>query len=61
MKEGIIDRFRSLPMHNSAVVIGHITSDLFRNIVSGVIIVLVGLLIGFRPNATIGEWLLVGA
>ena len=60
MKEGIIDRFRSLPMHNSAVVIGHITSDLFRNIVSGVIIVLVGLLIGFRPNATIGEWLLVG-
>jgi ABC-2 type transport system permease protein len=59
MKEGIIDRFRSLPMHNSAVVVGHIISDLFRNIISGVIIVLVGLLIGFRPNATFIEWLLV--
>lgn len=59
MKEGIIDRFRSLPMHNSAVVIGHITSDLFRNIVSAVIIVLVGFLIGFRPNATLWEWVLV--
>lgn len=59
MKEGIIDRFRSLPMHNSAVVVGHVISDLFRNIISGVIIVLVGLLIGFRPNASIGEWALV--
>jgi ABC-2 type transport system permease protein len=59
MKEGIIDRFRSLPMHNSAVVIGHITSDLFRNVVSAIIIVLVGFLIGFRPNATPWEWVLV--
>lgn len=59
MKEGIIDRFRSLPMNNAAVVMGHIISDLFRNIISGVIIVLVGLLVGFRPNASFGEWLLV--
>lgn len=56
MKEGIIDRFRSLPMHNAAVVVGHIISDLFRNIVSGVIIVLVGFAVGFRPNASLVEW-----
>ncbi len=59
MKEGIVNRFRSLPMHNAAVVVGHIVSDLFRNIISGIIIVLVGLAIGFRPNATAQEWLLV--
>lgn len=59
MKEGIVNRFRSLPMHNAAVVVGHIVSDLFRNVISGVIIVLVGLLIGFRPNASAQEWLLV--
>ncbi|MDQ3093737.1 MAG: ABC transporter permease [bacterium] len=59
MKEGIIDRFRSLPMHNAAVVVGHIISDLFRNIVSGVIIVLVGFAVGFRPNASLAEWGLV--
>lgn len=59
MKEGIIDRFRSLPMHNAAVVVGHIISDLFRNVISGIIIVLVGLLIGFRPNASFTEWVLV--
>lgn len=59
MKEGIVDRFRSLPMHNSAVISGHIISDLFRNVISGVIIVLIGFLVGFRPNATLEEWLLV--
>lgn len=59
MKEGIINRFRSLPMHNAAVVVGHIVSDLFRNIISGVIIVLVGFLVGFRPNASVTDWLLV--
>lgn len=59
LKEGIIDRFRSLPMNNAAVVVGHIVSDLFRNVISGVIIVLIGFLIGFRPNAGLVEWLYV--
>jgi ABC-2 type transport system permease protein len=59
MKEGIVDRFKSLPMASSALLIGHITSDLVRNIISGVIIVLIGFLVGFRPNATATEWLLV--
>jgi ABC-2 type transport system permease protein len=59
MKEGIVDRFKSLPMSSSALLIGHITSDLVRNIISGIIIVLVGFAVGFRPNATLTEWLLV--
>lgn len=59
MKEGIVDRFRSLPMANSALVTGHIASDLVRNVISGIIIVIVGFLVGFRPNATFQEWLLV--
>lgn len=59
MKEGIVDRFRSLPMASSALVVGHVTADLVRNIISGIIIVLVGFAVGFRPNADLGEWLLV--
>lgn len=59
MKEGIVDRFRSLPMSNSALVTGHIASDLVRNIISGAIIIAVGFAVGFRPNASFGEWLLV--
>lgn len=59
MKEGVVDRFRSLPMTSSALVIGHITADLVRNIISGVIIVLVGFAVGFRPTASAVEWLMV--
>jgi ABC-2 type transport system permease protein len=59
MKEGIIDRFRSLPMGNSALLTGHIAADMVRNVISGVIIIIVGLIVGFRPNATPAEWLMV--
>lgn len=59
MKEGIVDRFRSLPMASSALLFGHVTADLVRNVISGVVIVLIGMLVGFRPQATLTEWLLV--
>lgn len=59
LKEGIIDRFRSLPMANSALVTGHIASDMVRNVISGFIILLVGFAVGFRPHATLTQWLLV--
>lgn len=56
MKEGIVDRFRSLPMSATALLVGHVTADLVRNIISGLIIVAVGFLVGFRPNAGLIEW-----
>ena len=59
MKEGLVDRFRSLPMASSALLIGHVTADLFRNVISAVIMVVIGFLVGFRPNANLQEWLLV--
>lgn len=58
MKEGIVDRFRSLPMASSALVIGHIAADLVRNIISALIIIAIGFAVGFRPNASPTEWLL---
>lgn len=59
MKEGIIDRFRSLPMNSSALIVGHISADLVRNFISGIIIILVSFAVGFRPTADFGEWLMV--
>jgi ABC-2 type transport system permease protein len=59
MKEGIVDRFRSLPMASSALLVGHVTADLFRNIISAIIIIAVGFLVGFRPNASAADWLMV--
>lgn len=59
MKRGIVDRFRSLPMSQFAVLNGHVISDLFRNGISTIVMVLAGLVIGFRPNATFSEWLAI--
>ena len=58
LKRGIVDRFRSLPMADATLLIGHVTADLVRNLISTVVMILVGLLVGFRPTAGIEEWLL---
>lgn len=59
MQRGIIDRFKSLPMINAAVLIGHTLSDLVRNAISSIIMIAVGFAVGFRPTASVGEWFLV--
>lgn len=59
LQRGIIDRFRSLPMSNLAVVTGHVVSDLLRNGISAIVLIAVGFVLGFRPNADLGEWALV--
>jgi ABC-2 type transport system permease protein len=46
--EGVNDRFRSLPMSQSAVIAGRTIADGLRNIVGLVLVALVGMLMGFR-------------
>lgn len=48
MQKGIIDRFRSLPMSSSAVLVGRTTSDVVYNVLSLIIMALTGLLVGWR-------------
>lgn len=48
MQKGIIDRFRSLPMAPSAVLVGRTVSDVVINVVSLVVMSLTGLLVGWR-------------
>lgn len=50
MNKGIVDRFRSLPMARSAVLAGRTVADLFRNVFVMVLMVVVGLLVGFEFN-----------
>jgi oleandomycin transport system permease protein len=45
---GIFDRFRSLPIARSAPLIGAIFGDLFRYVVSVVVVLLFGMALGFR-------------
>lgn len=55
IQKGIIDRFRSLPMARSAVLVGRTTSDLVNNLLVMVVMVVVGLLVGWRTDATFGS------
>jgi ABC transporter DrrB family efflux protein len=48
LRKGLIDRFRSLPMARSAVLAGRTLADVATNTVSIVVMVVVGLLIGFN-------------
>ncbi len=50
MQKGIIDRFRSLPMSRSAVVLGRTASDVVYNVLSLLIMGLSGLVVGWRIN-----------
>lgn len=50
MSKGIIDRFRSLPMAPAAVLAGRTIADLVRNAFAVVLMVVVGMLVGFRPH-----------
>jgi ABC-2 type transport system permease protein len=60
LQKGIVDRFRSLPMSNLAVLNGHVVSDLFRNSISTIVMLVTGLVMGFRSNASIADWLVIG-
>ncbi len=59
LQRGIVDRFRSLPMSNLAVLNGHVISDLFRNTISTVVMIITGLVIGFRSSASFIDWLTI--
>ena len=48
---GVVDRFRSLPMARSAVLMGRTISDLVRGTFVVSLMAVVGILIGFRPSA----------
>ena len=55
LSKGIIDRLRSLPMFQSAVLIGRTVSDVVRNVVTFVVMLVVAFLVGFRLEGTLAE------
>jgi ABC-2 type transport system permease protein len=55
MQKGIIDRFRSLPMTRSAVVVGRTASDVIYNALSIFIMSLTGLIVGWRIHTSVQE------
>jgi ABC-2 type transport system permease protein len=50
LQKGIIDRLRTLPMSPSAVLIGRTTSDLLTSLISLVMMIGMGLIVGWRVH-----------
>jgi ABC transporter DrrB family efflux protein len=48
LERGVVDRFRSMPMARSAVLVGRTIADLVRNVAIIGLMIVVGYLIGFR-------------
>jgi ABC transporter DrrB family efflux protein len=55
MQKGIIDRFKSLPMSRSAVLIGRTGSDIVYNVLSITIMAVTGLVVGWRIHTSVWE------
>jgi ABC-2 type transport system permease protein/oleandomycin transport system permease protein len=53
LQKGLIDRFRSLPMARSAVLVGRTFADLFRNVFVVLLMAVVGFLVGWRINTDV--------
>ena len=58
MKKGLIDRFRSLPISRSALIIGRTLGDSLLNIVVLTVMGITGYIVGWRPTGGIGNMLL---
>jgi ABC-2 type transport system permease protein len=59
LSQGIVDRFRSMPVAESAFITGHVIASVFRNIISTTVVFLVAFLLGFNPNASVGDWFVI--
>ncbi len=58
MLEGVVDRFRTLPMAKSSVIAGHVIADFARSLIGLAVTIGVGYAVGFRPSAGIGGWVM---
>ena len=57
MNEGIIARFRTMSIARGSVLTGHVLSSLIQTMVGLAIVLGVAVLVGFRSDATVVEWI----
>jgi len=55
--EGIIDRFRTMPIAKASVLTGHVLAALVQTAFALVAVVAIALLLGYRPGAGVVGWL----
>jgi len=57
MTGGIVDRLRAMDVRGTSVLAGHVAASVARNLCSGVLVIGVAVLLGFRPHAGVPGWL----
>jgi ABC-2 type transport system permease protein len=50
MTNGVVDRFRSLPIWPSAPLVGAVVGDSVRYVLAGTVVVIVGVILGYSPE-----------
>jgi len=53
LTKGVIDRFRSLPIWRPAPLVGSLMGDSVRYLIAGLVTVVLGVILGYRPDAGI--------
>jgi len=54
LTKGVVDRFRSLPIWRPAPLLGSLLGDSVRYLVAGTVIIVLGVVLGYRPGAGVG-------
>jgi ABC-2 type transport system permease protein len=50
IEKGVFDRFRTLPIWRPAPMVGYLLGDVVRYVIASVVMLAVGMLIGYRPH-----------
>ncbi|MCR6489028.1 ABC transporter permease [Amycolatopsis sp. OK19-0408] len=50
IEKGVFDRFRTLPIWRPSAMVGYLLGDVLRYLIASVVIMVVGLVLGFRPG-----------
>ena len=58
LTKGVVDRFRTLPIWKPSPLVGALLGDSVRYFVAGIVIVAVGMILGYRPDGGMGGVLL---
>jgi ABC-2 type transport system permease protein len=61
MSNGIVDRFRSMPINGASILFGQIVASLARNLLATALVIGVGLGVGWRPTTSIPRWIAAAA
>jgi len=61
MSTGIVDRFRSMPIASSSILVGHVVASLVRNLIAIAVVISVGIAVGWRPTGSVLDWVAAAA